>query len=47
MSDIEITEVENGYIVRVMSFMGKTRVFTSFAEVIEFLKDYYSIKEDI
>jgi len=45
--DLELTEVENGYIIRRVSIIDRTSVFKTFDEVIQFLKEYYDIKEEI
>ena len=38
---VEIAKVENGYIVTTLDFLGKTRIFTTFAEMTDFLLRHF------
>jgi len=47
MSDIEITQVENGYILKRMAFLEKTSIFSTFKEMIDWLAFYYDEKVEV
>ena len=47
MSDIEITQVENGYILKRTGFLSRTNIFPTFKEMIDWLASYYDEKMEV
>ena len=43
--ELKIEQAEDGYIVNMMDFTGKKRVFRSFRALVKFLRSYFEIKE--
>jgi hypothetical protein len=41
MKELKIEQAEDGYIVNMMDFTGKKRVFKSFSKLVKFLKFYF------
>jgi len=44
MQEVKIEKVDNGYIVKELNFIGKTKVFSCFAEVMDYLFDFFNEK---
>jgi hypothetical protein len=43
--EVKIEQAENGYVVNMMDFTGKKRVFKSFRLLVTFLRAYFEGKK--
>jgi hypothetical protein len=46
MQEVKIEKVDNGYIVKELNFTGKTKVFSCFADVMDYLFDFFNEKHE-
>jgi len=44
MQEVKIEKADNGYIVKELNYTGNTKVFGGFAEVMNYLFDYFNEK---
>ena len=45
MKEVKVEKVGNGYIVKLLDYSGDSVVFTCFAELMDYLFDYFGEKK--
>jgi hypothetical protein len=41
MKELKVEQAENGYVVNMMDFSGRKRVFKSFRKLVGFMREYF------